>query len=63
MLFGGTAVVVALYLLIDAIDPLWHVGGLKALVDLGGSAAIGIVYDLEATRDHCDPTRDRRRLG
>jgi large subunit ribosomal protein L25 len=40
MLFAGTAVVVGLYLLIEAVDPLGHVGGLRALVDLGGRANI-----------------------
>ncbi len=40
MLFGGTAVIVGLYLLIEAVDPLGHVGGLRALVDLGGSGNI-----------------------
>jgi hypothetical protein len=40
MLVAGTALMVALYLLIEAVDPLGHVGGLRALVDLGGSGNI-----------------------
>jgi hypothetical protein len=40
LLLRGTAVVVGLYLLIEAVDPLGHVGGLRALVDLGRSENI-----------------------